>query len=278
MISVELICFGNELLIGKTINTNANWLGKRIVTLGAHLTRIITVGDNLEDMVSVIREALDRKPEIIITSGGLGTTFDDIALLAVAKATNRELELSEEAIELIKNRLIELKKIRDIDLELTEERKRMALVPSGAKVLRNRSGSAPGVMVDIAPTKIFSVPGVPREMKAIFDFEIVKFFDINPEEQFYERSIIINHVPESELAAAINDSRLSYPKIYVKTHPHTSSTGKSGIIEVEIHITAICSEEESKMLLEAEKDIINIVKNMKGANGKQPIIRTQNNE
>jgi len=277
LITVELICFGNELLIGKTVNTNAHWLGKRIVMLGANLSRITTVGDNLEDMSTVVKEALSRKPDIIITSGGMGTTFDDIALAAIAKATNKELKLNEEAIELIKNRLEELKKIREISLEFTEERKRMAMLPAGATALKNRSGSAPGSFIEYDSTKIFSVPGVPNEMKAIFDYEIVKFFNFEPNEQYFERSIIVNHVPESELAAAINNTREKFSTIYFKTHPHTSSTSKVGFIEVEVHLTSICSEEESKMLIEAEKEIINIIKNLKGATGIKPIIKTQNN-
>ena len=135
MITVEIICFGNELLIGKTINTNANWLGKRLVMLGAELQRVTTISDELEEMAGVVREALKRKPNVIITTGGLGPTFDDMALAAIAKALNRELELNEQAVEFIKERLDKLQKERGLDLELTEERLGMAMVPKGASVL-----------------------------------------------------------------------------------------------------------------------------------------------
>ncbi len=273
MTLVELICFGNELLIGKTVNTNANWLGKRIMMLGATLTRITSVSDSIQDMSMVVNEALSRKPDVIITTGGMGTTFDDIALAAIAKSVDKPLVLSDEALELIQERLEFLKESRGIDLTLTEERKRMAMIPKGGKVLRNRAGSAPGVLVEIGKTKIFVIPGVPREMEAIFDHEIVKYFNIDPNHQFYERSIIVNHVPESELAKAITDVRLRYPKIYFKTHPKSSSTGPDRIIEVEVHLTCVCSKEDGEKIVVAEKEVIEVIKKMDGANGKTPKIK-----
>ena len=273
---VEIICFGNELLIGKTVNTNANWLGKRLLMLGAELQRITTVRDTIEDMAGAVQEVLERKPDFIITTGGLGTTFDDMALAAIAKALNRELELNEKAVGFIKERLIKIQEVRGIKLDLSKERLRMAMVPKGAEVLKNRAGSAPGVVVKENGVTIFSVPGVPREMKAIFDHEISKYFDVDPNEQFYERSIIVNHVPESELAKAISKAREKHPLLYVKTHPH--SPNAEGMIEVEIHITCLCSEEESNQLEEAEKEFVAIIKQMKGANGNKPRITLQSEE
>ena len=277
MIKVELICFGNELLIGKTINTNANWLGKRLLMLGAELQRITTIRDTIDDMTAIVQEVLARKPDMIITTGGLGTTFDDMALAAVAKALNRKLELNDQAVEYIKERLKIIQEQRGLELELTKERLRMAMVPQGAEVLKNRAGSAPGVVVKEDGVLIFSVPGVPREMKSIFDNEIIRFFNIDSSEQFFERSIIVNHVPESELAKAISDTREKYPILYVKTHPHSTHSSPKGMIEVEIHITSLCSKEESVKLLEAEKEFVEIIKQLKGVNGKKPLITLQNN-
>lgn len=110
MINVEIICFGNELLIGKTVNTNANWLGKRISTLGGRVTRITTIADNLKEMEQAIKEGLSRQPDIIITSGGMGPTFDDVALEAVALAVDKKLEINPDALELIKQRIQNVKK------------------------------------------------------------------------------------------------------------------------------------------------------------------------
>ena len=270
MFTAEIICFGNELLIGKIVNTNATWLGKRLVTIGGLLKKITTVGDNIDEMVSTIREVILRKPDVIITTGGLGSTFDDLALAAVAKATNRKLELNEKAIELIKNRLTEIKKERNIDIPLTEERKRMAMIPTGGIVLRNRAGSAPGVLVNYKNIMIFSVPGVPREMVAIFDYEIINYLPKDPSQQYHEQSLIINHLPESELASAITPIREKYPQAYIKTHPRTTSI--NGIITVEIHISMFISNDESKIIENIVNELIDVIKEQKGVKGETPKI------
>ncbi len=275
MFTAELICFGNELLIGKTVNTNANWLGKRLITLGGKLLRITTIGDRLEDMIQVIREALERKPDVLITTGGLGTTFDDLTHTAIAKAMNVELVLNEDALKLISERLNFLKKNRNIDLSLTEERKRMALFPEGGIPLPNRAGSAPGVFVEYQKTKIFSLPGVPVEMKSIFDSEIVKYLPKDSSHSYHEKSLIVNNVPESELAKQISVVREKYPRVYFKTHPQSSSTSKKGIIEVEIHLTMVGSKEEAKLLKEIARELRELIMQMKGVQNKEPKITTK---
>ncbi len=272
MLTVEIICFGNELLIGKTVNTNANWLGKRISTLGGIVSRITTIADNLKEMEQAIREGVNRQPDIIITSGGMGPTFDDVALEAVALAADKKLEINPDALELIKQRILNVKKQRDIELHLTEERKRMAILPEGAIPLQNREGSAPGVLLQIENTKVFSLPGVPREMKSIFDFEMTKYFSTENNQHLFERSLIVNHIPESELAASISPVREKFPSVYIKTHPRSYSTADTRIIEVEIHTTTTCTQEEEKILVEVEEELIEIIKSMRGVKGKKPKI------
>jgi len=272
MINVEIICFGNELLIGKTVNTNANWLGKRITTLGGYISRITTIADNLKEMEQAINEGLNRQPDMIITTGGMGPTFDDVALEAIALAVNKKLEFNQEALDLIKQRILNVKKQRDIELHLTKERKRMAMLPEGGIPLRNRKGTAPGVLLQIENTMIFSLPGVPKEMKSIFDFEMIKYFTSENNQHLYERSIIVNHIPESELAASISSAREKFPSVYIKTHPRSYSTGDTRVIEVEIHVTTTCTQEEEKILVEVEEEMIKIIKNMRGVKGKKPKI------
>ena len=274
MASVELICFGNELLIGKTVNTNAHWLGKQISILGSTITRITTVPDILDEMVKVLQETINRKPNIIITTGGLGPTFDDLTLDALAKATNTKLVLNEKAVELIKERLDELSKVRGIILEFTIERKKMALIPEGADALKNRAGSAPGVMLRYGETLIFSLPGVPSEMMAIFEYEISKFFENEEQKHLLERTLIVKNIPESELAKAISPIRLKYPAIYFKTHPKSYTIEDKRVLQVEVHLTEIGTTAEEVVITQAEKEIIDILLQMQGVNGEKPIINT----
>jgi molybdenum cofactor synthesis domain-containing protein len=271
MFTVEIICFGNELLIGKTVNTNASWLGKRLVALGGNLQRITTASDTIEDMIQVIKEVLARKPQVIITSGGLGPTFDDMTLVAVAKAIDNELELNEEAIKLIKNRIAEVKETRGVTLKLTEERKQMAMLPKGAIPLQNRAGTAPGVIVDYEETRFIILPGVPKEMKAIFDFEAVQYLPKDPNYQYLERSLKVNFIPESELAKAISTIRVNYPQVYFKTHPRTY-TSVDGTIEVEIHLTYVGVVEDEYLLDTILEELITLIEQLKGAKGEDPKI------
>ncbi|MBD3191817.1 MAG: competence damage-inducible protein A [Candidatus Heimdallarchaeota archaeon] len=269
MTTVELICFGNELLIRKTVNANAHWLGKRLTQLGAELVRITTVRDILEEMSSVVKEVLHRSPDVIITTGGLGPTFDDMALEAIAKALDRKLVLNKRALKLIRERFDYLKKERNIDIPFTKERENMAEIPQEATPLKNRAGSAPGIMLKEKDVLLFAVPGVPREMKAIFDFELVPYFSELSDTQYYERSIQVSNIPESEIAKAITSVREEYPSIYFKTHPKTS-------LEVEIHLTTVSAVDMQKKLKTVEEKIVSILKKLEGTNGKRAEITLSN--
>ncbi|NHK32691.1 MAG: competence damage-inducible protein A [Asgard group archaeon] len=273
MKEVELICFGNELLIGKTVNTNANWLGHRISLLGGQLRRIITIPDDKKIMIQTVIEAISRKPAIIITTGGMGPTFDDFALEAIAKAIKKDLEFNEKALEFIKERIANVKKTTDIELHLSNERKRMAMLPKGGKPLRNREGTAPGVLVIEKGIMIFSIPGVPKEMKSIFENEISTYFENESDNHYLERSLTINHVPESELGVAITPIRKKYPNIYFKTHPRSyTSTEKTRVIEVEIHLSTISSVTESIKIDNAIEELVKVISGLKGVHGEKPKI------
>ena len=101
---MEIICIGNELLIGKTLNTNAQWIAKRATSLGMAVKRITVVGDDVDEIAGAVREALQRKPRFILTTGGLGPTFDDKTLEGIARALNRELKVDESALNMIKGK------------------------------------------------------------------------------------------------------------------------------------------------------------------------------
>ena len=92
---VEILVIGNEILIGKFQDTNSNWMAKRIAKYGHHLTRITSIGDDKKEISKAIRAILKRKPDIIITSGGLGPTFDDITIESVAAGLKLEVKLDQ---------------------------------------------------------------------------------------------------------------------------------------------------------------------------------------
>src|SRR2546428_12415709 len=99
---VEVLTVGRELLIGKTVNTNAHWIGGRLARMGTRLSRITTVDDNLREISSSLRESLRRKPEFLVVVGGLGPTPDDMTLAGIAKGLRRGLALNKEALKMVR--------------------------------------------------------------------------------------------------------------------------------------------------------------------------------
>ncbi|MEM2690977.1 MAG: nicotinamide mononucleotide deamidase-related protein [Candidatus Bathyarchaeia archaeon] len=235
---VEIICVGNELLIGKTLNTNAHWLAKRITSLGLSVRRITVVGDDVNEIASATREALERKPRFIITTGGLGPTFDDKTLEGIAKALNRNLELNDKALQMVKEKYEAYAKASRLDsAELTPHRIKMAKLPKGADPLPNPVGTAPGVRLSIEGTDIIALPGVPAEMEAIFEESIAALLKKEAgDSMFFEASVYAENIMESTLAPLIDLTMHDNPYVYIKSHPKGEE--KKPYIEIHFSTTA----------------------------------------
>jgi len=103
--NMEIICVGNELLIGKTLNTNAQWMAKQATAMGIAVNRITVVADEVNEIATAIRETLKRKPHFALTTGGLGPTFDDKTLQGIAEALDRKLTVNTEALKMVKEKI-----------------------------------------------------------------------------------------------------------------------------------------------------------------------------
>ena len=202
----ELICTGNELIMGKVLNTNSNWLAKRITKLGGKITRMIVVPDNLELISKSIKESLNRKPDFIITSGGLGSTFDDMTLKALSNALNIPLKLNSEVLRYIEEKYNFAQKAGLIkDGGLNKYRKKMALVPEDSKILYNSIGAAPGVVIENQNTQLICLPGVPSELKSIFRKGVVPLIRKRiGDASFIEKSLFITGFIESEITHIVD--------------------------------------------------------------------------
>ena len=99
---VEILCVGNELLSGITLNTNAHWIAAQVAKAGGTVERVTVVGDDLGAISTAVKESLARKPDILVTTGGLGATYDDMTLEGVARALGRKVSLDKEAVEMLK--------------------------------------------------------------------------------------------------------------------------------------------------------------------------------
>lgn len=194
-----LITIGDELLSGRTINTNASYIGSRLAESGAPVTKAVVIGDIVAEIEFEITEALFDFDVVVIT-GGLGPTHDDVTLDGLAEALELPLEESDEVLETIEARY------RKLDRVVPAGVRRMARVPRGATVLPNRWGTAPGLHIVADRRHLFVLPGVPREMRGLLDESVVpmvkKLPGLTP---VYVRSLLTAGVTESALSESISD-------------------------------------------------------------------------
>jgi molybdenum cofactor synthesis domain-containing protein len=239
---MEIICIGNELLIGKILNTNENWLAKKATSLGITVKRMSTVGDDVEEIAKVVRDTLDRNPRFIILTGGLGPTYDDKTLIGVAKALNQKLFLNEEAFQMVKGKYeAYLHEGRIEKVELTPSRVKMATIPERGEPIPNPVGTAPGVRLNVDKSILFVLPGVPSEMMAIFEESIAPLMiEETGELAFFEKSLILDGIMESSLAPLIAQAMQENPSVYIKSHPK----GEERKPHIEIHLSTMASNSE----------------------------------
>ncbi|UCC58198.1 MAG: nicotinamide mononucleotide deamidase-related protein [Candidatus Bathyarchaeum sp.] len=238
--SVEIICVGNELLIGKTLNTNAQWLAKRITTLGLTTRRVTVVDDDIDEISRGIKDAIQRNTGFLITTGGLGPTFDDKTLEGLAKALGRRIEINEEALKMVKEKYLSYAQEGRIDVaELTPPRVKMAKLPEGATPLFNPVGTAPAVVVEHESVTIIALPGVPSEMKSIFDMSVASVLkQAACGVTFFETSIEATKVVESEIAPLIDKVMHNNPYVYIKSHPK----GAERVSRIEFHLSTTAKD------------------------------------
>jgi len=241
-VEVEIISVGNELLIGKVLNTNAQFLSKQATTLGAKVIRITVVADDVKEIATALNEALKRKPRFIITTGGLGPTFDDKTLQGIAVALNRKLEVNPKALDMVKEKYASYAKNKATKtLELTPSRTKMATIPEKTEPIRNPVGTAPAVRADAKGTVIFALPGVPREMEAIFKETLTPLLrQASKGCAFYEKSIYADEIMESTLAPLIDIVMQDNPGVYIKSHPR----GAENKPNIELHFSTTARDNE----------------------------------
>jgi molybdenum cofactor synthesis domain-containing protein len=259
-VEIEIICIGNELLIGKVKDTNAHYLSKQATNLGANVKRVTLIQDTIEEISSAICEAIARKPKIIITTGGLGPTFDDKTLQGLAKALNRKLVVNPEALEIVKQKCYEYAKTRQMstEIELTQPRVKMATLPEKTEVVNNPVGTAPGVSVEVHGTILFALPGVPIEAEGIFNDTIAPLIKKAVGSiVFCERSIFADNIIESRLAPLIDKVMVDNEEVYVKSHPMRSENKP----HLELHLTIIANQEKkpAEKLAKAAKELISLI-------------------
>jgi nicotinamide-nucleotide amidase len=167
-VNAEIITSGTELLLGELVDTNSAYIARRLSTIGVNLFYITSVGDNQERMARVLVQALERS-DVIITTGGLGPTVDDVTREAVAQATGRELVMHPELMAQIEARFNRWGR------GMTENNRRQAYLPADSLPMENPVGTAPCFIVEEAHGTIISLPGVPREMEYLIEHAVLPY-------------------------------------------------------------------------------------------------------
>jgi nicotinamide-nucleotide amidase len=226
-IPAEIITTGRELLTGKTVNTNASWIAGQLTSKGVPVSRITSVDDRVVEISAAVSEALARRPSIIIITGGLGPTYDDLTSEGLSSALRLPLVSNAEALDQVRS------KYASIGLPLTPARLKMADLPEGARPISNPVGTAPGIVASSGRTTIFALPGVPDEMRTMF-LQAVLPAAADGGALFGERSLLLEGIPESSLSPLIDEWRKANPGAYIKSHPR----GRESVPTLEIHISA----------------------------------------
>ena len=227
--SIEIISVGNELLSGTIANTNAQWISAQITKAGGTVKRITTLGDWDKEISSAIKDSIQRGPDWLILTGGLGPTYDDNTLRGLSSALGQRLKLDTRAVEMLRRSYAQHKQRLAIkNSRINETRLKMARIPRGSIAVQNPVGSAPSVYIDIESdagtkrTRIFCLPGVPKEMKAVFSGVILPQIKEKVGKHYVVESMFETiGVSESMLAPTLSRLVVSHPsdELYLKTHP-----------------------------------------------------------
>lgn len=217
-----VLLVGDEILEGHTQDTNLQWLARRLEAMGHEVVRAEVLRDREADLVPALERAT-AEADVVLTTGGLGPTHDDRTREAVAKALGLELAVDEGFVDELRERYREfLGDGEPPEEHVVEAARRMATVPREGRTLRNEVGSALGFAVEADEAWVAVLPGVPREMKAMFDGGVAG--PIVPDEGAREHVEEVDvDMPEAEFSDVLSALQEANPDVAVGSYPHVDA-------------------------------------------------------
>lgn len=242
----EIITVGTEILLGDIVNTNSQFLAKELASLGLDVYYQSTVGDNESRLMDTLNESLDRS-DIIITTGGLGPTNDDITKEVAAKCFNQELVFYNDIWKDIKQYF------GKIGVEPTENNKKQAYFPKDCIILNNSNGTAPGAILKKENKMIIVLPGPPKEMIPMFNNELKKHLENLTNYKLISRTLRFFGIGESELEDKLSDI------INNQTNPTIAPYAKEGEVTLRITAKSYTKDDADNLIDEVENKIKTLV-------------------
>lgn len=210
--TIELFAIGTELTLGRIQDTNSVWIAQQIANMGGAVRRITILGDEIEEIVGALREAIERGTEILITTGGLGPTPDDLTVAAIARLVGCRAVVHEPTLEsYLRRRGISRRE------EAPPNLVKMATVPEVSEVFHNPAGWAPCLRTVCGQAVLFTLPGPPREVMPLFLQYVGPAIAASlPGKTAVQRVAVV--LPESELSGPMQEVMRRFPTCYLKAY------------------------------------------------------------
>lgn len=239
----EILAVGSELLLGETIDTNSAYLAKYMASMGINVFRKAVVGDNQYRIAEMIEEALGRV-DLLICTGGLGPTVDDVTREAVAQAVGRPLEFQQHLLDQIEARF------RSFGRTMSPSNRRQAFIPQGARIVENPRGTAPSFIVEEQRGTVVVLPGVPSEMRYLWENAIVPYLR---DERGETSTILVRTVHAAGLGESVIGELLE--DMMQAENPTLGISAKRAQYELRIGARANSQEEANALADAAERTI-----------------------
>ncbi len=239
-VNAEIIAIGTEILLGEITDTNSVYLAQKLRSIGINLYFMTSAGDNEKRIASAIEIALGRA-DVVITCGGLGPTVDDVTRQSVALATGRKLTFHQHLLDQIAARFAGFR------APMTENNRRQAFLPDGAIVIENPVGTAPSFIVEHQGKLVISLPGVPREMKYLFEQSVLPFL----RDRFGLSIIKARVLKTAGIGESMLDDALGHDLLEA-SNPTIGLAAHAGQVDVRITAKADTEAEADKMIAETE--------------------------
>lgn len=241
----EIVAVGTELLLGQIANTNAQWLSEQLATYGINVYNHTVVGDNLDRVEQAFRLAQSRS-DIVIVTGGLGPTEDDLTREGFEQLTGLEILEDKATMEKIESYY------KERNRTMTPNNRKQARIFKGASVLKNNAGMAPGMYIDYQDTHWFFLPGVPREMKQISSEELFPFLENLTGKQQIIQSTVLKFIGigESNLEHELTDM------IHEQTNPTIAPLAQDSGVVIRITASASTKKEAQKLVADKKQEIL----------------------